>query len=487
VDGSIFICYRREDSVAYAGRLHDRLSAHFGRNRVFMDLDTIQPGEDFVDVLERRVGESDVLVAVVGKGWLDSKDEHGSRRLDEADDYVRRELAAALSRKIRVIPALVAGAHMPKSTDLPVDISALSRRNAIEISDTDFNASVAKLIEALESAIEAERHRRDDQRQEARRDSFHSAGEPAGAVASKERASVTSDPAMRRVDSPLQRHWAAIIGVVGVSVVIGMLFVVLGLRGTPPPKPQTAFAGGGLGGGDVTSPGRVPPPPSSSTTTTTVIREQPSGSDRSQQRQSTGEPSNVPLKRGQPPRETPIAPPRTASSSAKPADSVSPVRVGGAIRQPVKLINVNPVYPAIAQAARVQGVVIVELTVGPDGRVQLAKVLRSIPLLDAAALDAVKQWIFSPTLLNGRPVPVIMTVTVNFVLTDPKADVVKYVNRLEAASDVDTAATILRTVFGVDVTPEDRRSAFSVFGSLKLRVNAASEAQLDQIQKMIPK
>jgi protein TonB len=94
----------------------------------------------------------------------------------------------------------------------------------------------------------------------------------------------------------------------------------------------------------------------------------------------------------------------------------APVRVGGNIKPPTKVRNVNPVYPPIAQSARVQGVVIIEATIGPDGRVKDAKVLRSIPLLDAAALDAVKQWVYTPTLLNGVPVPVIMTVTVNFTL-----------------------------------------------------------------------
>jgi protein TonB len=94
----------------------------------------------------------------------------------------------------------------------------------------------------------------------------------------------------------------------------------------------------------------------------------------------------------------------------------APVRVGGAIRPPQKTKDVKPVYPAIAQSARVQGVVIIEATIGPNGKVQEAKVLRSIPLLDQAALDAVKQWEFTPTLLNGVPVPVIMTVTVNFTL-----------------------------------------------------------------------
>ena len=83
---------------------------------------------------------------------------------------------------------------------------------------------------------------------------------------------------------------------------------------------------------------------------------------------------------------------------------------------PTKTKDVKPVYPPIAQSARVQGVVIIEATIGADGRVKDAKVLRSIPLLDQAALDAVKQWQFTPTLLNGVPVPVIMTVTVNFTL-----------------------------------------------------------------------
>jgi protein TonB len=94
----------------------------------------------------------------------------------------------------------------------------------------------------------------------------------------------------------------------------------------------------------------------------------------------------------------------------------APVRVGGNIKTPTKVKDVRPVYPAIAQSARVQGVVIIEATIGPNGAVQDAKVLRSIPLLDAAALDAVRQWQFTPTLLNGVPVPVIMTVTVNFTL-----------------------------------------------------------------------
>lgn len=96
----------------------------------------------------------------------------------------------------------------------------------------------------------------------------------------------------------------------------------------------------------------------------------------------------------------------------------APVRIGGNIIPPTKIVDVKPLYPPEAQAARVQGVVIVEATIGTDGTVQDAKVLRSIPLLDDAALAAVKQWRFTQTLVNGQPVPVIMTVTVNFALKD---------------------------------------------------------------------
>ena len=96
--------------------------------------------------------------------------------------------------------------------------------------------------------------------------------------------------------------------------------------------------------------------------------------------------------------------------------TMQPVRVGGQIKAPTQIKKVQPVYPAEAQAAKVQGIVIMEATIGVDGRVTDAKVLRSVPLLDQAAVDAVRQWEYTPTLLNGAPVAVIMTVTVTFNL-----------------------------------------------------------------------
>jgi len=95
---------------------------------------------------------------------------------------------------------------------------------------------------------------------------------------------------------------------------------------------------------------------------------------------------------------------------------VAPRRISQGIRQPAKIRDAQPIYPVIAQSARVQGVVILEAVIGVDGRVKEARVLRSIPLLDQAALDAVRQWVYTPTLLNGVPVPIVMTVTVTFTL-----------------------------------------------------------------------
>ena len=94
----------------------------------------------------------------------------------------------------------------------------------------------------------------------------------------------------------------------------------------------------------------------------------------------------------------------------------APIRVGGNIKVPAKIQHVSPVYPQEAQDARVSGIVIIEATINVEGSVDTAKVLKSIPMLDQAAVDAVKQWRFTPTVLNGAPVPVIMTVTVNFTL-----------------------------------------------------------------------
>ena len=109
-----------------------------------------------------------------------------------------------------------------------------------------------------------------------------------------------------------------------------------------------------------------------------------------------------------------VAAKEKADAAARAKARMAPLRVGGQIQAPRKIKDVQPVYPATAQSARVAGAVTIEATIGPDGKVIDAKVVRSVPLLDQAALDAVRQWEYLPTLLNGVPVPVLVTVTINF-------------------------------------------------------------------------
>ncbi len=153
--GRIFISYRRTDSAGYAGRIYDRLTAHFGVDAVFMDVDTIEAGVDFVEVLQNAVQSCDVLVALIGRRWLNIKDVNGKRRLDNPEDFVRVEIAAALDRDIRVIPVLVDGAPMPLSTELPGNLKPLARRNALQVNHHSFNADAYRLISQLELALKA--------------------------------------------------------------------------------------------------------------------------------------------------------------------------------------------------------------------------------------------------------------------------------------------------------------------------------------------
>lgn len=151
----IFINYRRQDSEGYVGRLHDHLAKHFERDDLFMDVDDIPPGADFVEVLEKAVAVCDVFIAVIGPHWLTLTDESGARRLDQWNDFVRIEIASALKQGKLVVPVLVGRARMPAPKDLPEDIEALARRNAIELDHQRFAYDVEKLVTAIKQAVPA--------------------------------------------------------------------------------------------------------------------------------------------------------------------------------------------------------------------------------------------------------------------------------------------------------------------------------------------
>src|SRR5271163_1273800 len=158
--GGVFICYRREETAFAARAIHDRVAERLERENVFLDVDNIDLGVDWFNVLTDRVGACDALVAVIGRNWVSSADKDGLRRIDDPDDFVRIEIEAALKRNVRVIPILVDGAAMPKASELPESLKGLARRQGTEVSPARFEADVEKLTIALGSILD-ERRRRD--------------------------------------------------------------------------------------------------------------------------------------------------------------------------------------------------------------------------------------------------------------------------------------------------------------------------------------
>ena len=151
---AIFISYRREDSEGHAGRLFESLADHFGKEAVFMDVAAIEPGRDFRRALDEQVASCGVLLAVIGKGWLDARSESGARRLDDPTDFVRLEIASALKRDIPVVPVLVHGAVMPHAGELPADMAELAYRNGVELTHARWESDVQLLIDALRPYVE---------------------------------------------------------------------------------------------------------------------------------------------------------------------------------------------------------------------------------------------------------------------------------------------------------------------------------------------
>jgi formylglycine-generating enzyme required for sulfatase activity len=157
--GGIFINYRRDDSIGTAGRLHDRLVRDFGRKNLFMDVDNVPAGVDFVEYLNSQVGKCDVLLAIIGPNWINAKDDNGCRRLDNPDDFVTAEIAAALQRNIRVIPVLVDGAHLPKADELSPLLRPLVRRQAIEVRNAQFGRDVDGLADRVRESLRVKKAR----------------------------------------------------------------------------------------------------------------------------------------------------------------------------------------------------------------------------------------------------------------------------------------------------------------------------------------
>jgi hypothetical protein len=154
--GRIYISYRREDAAYPAGWLYDRLADRYGGGQIFKDIDSIDVGDDFIEVTADAVGSCDVLLALIGERWLTTTDVLGRRRLDNPDDFVRLEIEAALTRKVRVIPILIDGARMPGANEVPPSLAGLVRRQALELNPARFDFDISRLLKVLDRVLAEE-------------------------------------------------------------------------------------------------------------------------------------------------------------------------------------------------------------------------------------------------------------------------------------------------------------------------------------------
>jgi TIR domain-containing protein len=153
----VFISYRRQDTAAAAAHLHDSLAQRFGEEKIFRDVVTIEPGQDFRAVIDQAIGATSAFIALIGPRWLTVKGRDNKRRLDDPNDLVRVEIEAALRHGVSVIPVLVGGARMPPRKGLPASIAGLTARNALEL---PWHEGIARLERRI-AQIERERAERD--------------------------------------------------------------------------------------------------------------------------------------------------------------------------------------------------------------------------------------------------------------------------------------------------------------------------------------
>jgi hypothetical protein len=249
--GRIFISYRRQETAYPAGWLYDRLADRFGGGQVFKDVDSIQLGDDFVEVITRAVGSCDVLLALIGERWLTITDEHGRRRLDDPDDFVRLEIEAALTRKVRVIPILVDGARMPNADELPDSLLKLAHRQALELSPAHFEFDSSRLFAVLDSTLAEMRTAQDAGAVELA--SVGKAPDPTPSPEQEQRVppAAPSPPGGARPPSdrgvppnkqrrPLSTRTRILVGVaIGAALILLIVAIVANVQTAPPPNPTS--------------------------------------------------------------------------------------------------------------------------------------------------------------------------------------------------------------------------------------------------------
>jgi chaperonin GroEL len=210
----IFLSYRRDDAAPYARLLQFQLRERFPDARVFMDLDSIEPGLDFAEVIHDAVDSCAVLIALIGRQWATLTDEEGHRRLDNSDDYVRFEVEAALGRGVRVIPVLVDGARPLRQQQLPAELQRLARLNALELSYGRYEYDADRLLDLIQRMLAPAASTGTEQHPPATADAEFLAG-PTTAITQASRAE-----GARGSDPPLQTWDRVSRGITGVTELI---------------------------------------------------------------------------------------------------------------------------------------------------------------------------------------------------------------------------------------------------------------------------
>ena len=149
--GGVFVSYRRDDAAHITGRIADAIAARIGRDRVFVDVDSVAPGEDFVRKIESSIHASGTFIAVVGSNWLSAATPQGQRRIDLDGDFIRLEVRTALAAGLRIVPVLVDNAPMPRAEDLPEDVRQFVRHNAVHLNHTTFTRDIQTLLDLLDA------------------------------------------------------------------------------------------------------------------------------------------------------------------------------------------------------------------------------------------------------------------------------------------------------------------------------------------------
>ena len=232
----VFITYRREETAAHAGRLYDAMVARFGEANVFMDVD-MAPGVDFVEGITEAVAACHVLIVVMGPRWATVEDEQGRARLADPEDFVRLEVETALRRpEVTPIPVLVAGARMPNREDLPPEVRAITRRNALELGDQRWRYDVGRLISTLDELLAAgpvvpgspSPERTVATRKAAPADAAQTAGQTAPPSTVAGPTSGETKPAVPPAGGRRRMRWALLGVLAAAAIVVVVVFAVSG-------------------------------------------------------------------------------------------------------------------------------------------------------------------------------------------------------------------------------------------------------------------